>query len=210
LLGCFQVFDSKGKLKDLQKTKDDFDTALQLIQSLNHHEINQQIKSIENCKNDLFYFAEIAKKVVSELAQSIDREVLELFCLAFQAKKNSVKIKGNSIRKASLNRQEKHILTFLEEVIGANYQLIKDEIYLKLEQIVQSSSAVECINSILRSYLNTQKNQINQEFLNLFMFYHNHRRFKAGKRKAKTPMELFTGQIQNEDWLDLLLKKVVA
>lgn len=208
MLGCFQVFNKNGQLKNIEKTKEDFDTALQLIQTLNHIQINEQIKSIESCKNDLFYFAEIAKNIVAELVQSVDKEVLKYFCLAFQTKKNSIKIKGNPTKKATLKRKEEHILVFLEEVLGSEYQAIKERIYSKLEQIVQSSAAVECINSILRPYLNTQKNQVNQAFLNLFMFYHNHRRFKAGKRKAKTPAELFTGKTQKVDWLDLLLEKV--
>ena len=37
------------------------------------------------------------------------------------------------------------------------------------------------------------------------MFYHNHRRYKSGKRKGKTPMEIFTGQKQEKDWIELLL-----
>ncbi len=49
-------------------------------------------------------------------------------------------------------------------------------------------------NSILLSYLNTCKNQPTQNSLNIFMFYHNHRRFKAVERKGKTPIELFTGK----------------
>ncbi len=80
--------------------------------------------------------------------------------------------------------------------------------YGKLDQIVQSSAAVECINSILRPYLNTIKNQPTQEFLNLFMFYHNHRRFSAGKRKGKTPIEILTGKVQSKDWTELLLEKI--
>jgi len=46
------------------------------------------------------------------------------------------------------------------------------------------------------------------EFLNTFMFYHNHRRYHAGKRKGKTPMEILTGQEQTQDWIQLLLKEV--
>jgi len=38
------------------------------------------------------------------------------------------------------------------------------------------------------------------------MFYHNHRRFKAGKRKGKTPYEILTGRSQTKDWLDLLIE----
>ena len=40
------------------------------------------------------------------------------------------------------------------------------------------------------------------------MFHHNHKRFKAGKRKGKTPMEIATNSVQKEDWKELLLQKV--
>ena len=77
----------------------------------------------------------------------------------------------------------------------------------ELNKIIQSSAAVECINSILRTYLNASKNQINQPFLNLFMAYHNHRRFKAGERKGKTPFEILSGQKQDFDWLEHVLPR---
>ncbi|GAH70878.1 unnamed protein product [marine sediment metagenome] len=53
---------------------------------------------------------------------------------------------------------------------------------------------VENINSILRMYLNATKNHVTQGMLNLFMHYHKHRRYVAGKRKEKTPMEILTGK----------------
>ena len=40
------------------------------------------------------------------------------------------------------------------------------------------------------------------------MFYHNHRRYVAGKRKGKTPIEILTGRKQETDWLELLIEKV--
>jgi hypothetical protein len=40
------------------------------------------------------------------------------------------------------------------------------------------------------------------------MHYHNYRRFVAGKRKGKTPMEILTGKRQHKDWLELLIEKV--
>ena len=63
---------------------------------------------------------------------------------------------------------------------------IQKEIYSKLDEIVQSSALVECINSIIRPYLNTTKNHVTQELLNLIMFYHNHRRYRDGVRKGTT------------------------
>ena len=38
------------------------------------------------------------------------------------------------------------------------------------------------------------------------MFYHNHRRYKSGKRKGKAPIELLTGQPLEADWVDLLIQ----
>jgi hypothetical protein len=73
---------------------------------------------------------------------------------------------------------------------------------------VRLPRGVEPINSIVRSYFNRSKNQVNQAQLNLIAFYHNHRKYKQGKRKGTSPMELLTGEIQTEDWLDILLRKI--
>jgi len=67
---------------------------------------------------------------------------------------------------------------------------IQQKIYARLDKIVQSSALVECINSIIRPYLNTGTNQVNQKFLNLIMHYHNYRRYRDGVRKNKTPIAL--------------------
>ncbi|MDQ7084728.1 MAG: hypothetical protein Q9M36_14455 [Sulfurovum sp.] len=46
------------------------------------------------------------------------------------------------------------------------------------------------------------------EFLNLFAFYHNHRRYVQGKRKGKTPMEILTHKKQDKDWIELLTEAI--
>jgi hypothetical protein len=47
---------------------------------------------------------------------------------------------------------------------------------------------------------------ISQETLNLIMFYHNHRRYKSGKRQGKAPIELLTGEALEADWVELLIQ----
>jgi hypothetical protein len=81
---------------------------------------------------------------------------------------------------------------------------IHEEVYSKLDKIVQSSALVECINSIIRPYLNTTKNHVTQALLNLIRPYHNHRRYGDGVRKGKTPMEMLTGKAQAKDWISIL------
>jgi hypothetical protein len=60
--------------------------------------------------------------------------------------------------------------------------------------LICASSLVEMVNSLMRPYLNSCKGQITQEALNLIMFYHNHHRYKSGKREGKAPFELLTGE----------------
>ena len=94
----------------------------------------------------------------------------------------------------------------IRKILGDDYESIKTTVFFELDKIIQSSAIVENINSIVRAFLNSSKNKINQEMLNLIMFYHNHRRYKAGKRKGKTPIELLTGTKQEKDWLEMLLE----
>ena len=207
LLECFQLFDKEGNLKDLNKVIANFDTALELMKSLNINEVNSEMKSIENCKSELFTFFQSAKEIYAKLLQSIDIEILSPLCLAWQSRKNWIKAKDRNRHKWFKNK-ELHLLNHVKERCGNNYQTVKTTVYEHLDNIIQSSAAVECINSILRPYLNSMKNNVTQEFLNLFMFYHNHRRFKGGLRKGKTPFEIATGCQNQEDWLELVVQKV--
>lgn len=208
LLESFQIFDKNGELKDIKTVKGDFDTALEYLKELDSIEINKEVKSIENCKPDLFTFYKTAKEKVDLLSQTVNNELLKLLCLAWQVNKNQIKAK-NKYRKNKLKRREKYILNEVKELSdNQSYEKIVETVYQTLNQIIQSSAAVECVNSLLRYYLNSSNNKVTQETLNLFMFHHNHKRFKAGKRKGKTPMEIATNSIQKEDWKELLLQKV--
>ena len=74
----------------------------------------------------------------------------------------------------------------------------------QLDSIVRASSLVEMVNSLIRPYLRSCKGQITQETLNLIMFYHNHRRYKSGKRQGKAPIELLPGKPLEAPWWELL------
>lgn len=40
------------------------------------------------------------------------------------------------------------------------------------------------------------------------MFYHNHHRYKSGKRKGQAPLELLTGKPLAAEWWELLIQQV--
>src|SRR5207237_82148 len=88
-----------------------------------------------------------------------------------------------------------------------------DDIVAPFEQVdalVQSSSLFEMVNAFIRPYLSSSPGHITQETLNLIMFYHNHRRYKSGKRQGKAPIELLTGDTLRADWVDLLIQHTQA
>jgi hypothetical protein len=83
---------------------------------------------------------------------------------------------------------------------------LKVLVFEKLDSVVKASSLVEMVNALIRPSLNSSKGQMTQETFNLIMFYHNHRRYKRGKRQGKAPLELLTGEALQGDWVDLFIQ----
>ncbi len=99
-------------------------------------------------------------------------------------------------------------LACAEGLLDDDFDTLKALVFDKLDAIVRASSLVEMVNSLIRPYLNRCKGQITQEALNLIMFYHNHHRYKSGKREGKAPIELLTGEPFEAEWWELLLQQV--
>jgi len=133
---------------------------------------------------------------------SIPSYIIQAFSLAWQTQKNAIKAER---RKYFVNKEKEEQLEMIRMILGNDFEAVKTTVFVELDKIIQSSAIVENINSIVRAFMNISRNRINQEILNLIMFYHNHRRYKAGKRKGKTPMELLTGSKQEKDWLEILM-----
>ena len=208
LISTLQVFDKHGNLNEREAAETTVRAAFDLIDELNNKSINKEVKTIQQLIPDLFSYLDEAKRITEELKYlEIPEEILKAFCIAWQYQKNWIKAKKPE-RRTKYKDKEQEELELLKDELGGEFQELKETIYAQLDNIVQSSAMVENINSILRMYLNTSKNHITQSFLNLFMFYHNHRRYVDGKRKGKTPIEILTARKQEKDWLELLIEKV--
>jgi len=199
-----QPFHSDGKLRDRVSSKANIEIALQLIKSLENGQINTQVASIERILPELLNYFDEAKRAIERCKKlGIDSEIITILSLAWQWNKAEIKAKKEERRK-SAKAEYLFYIEYAKDSLGDTFEELKIAVFDELDNIIQASSMVENINSILRPYLNQSKNQITQEFLNLFAFYHNHRRYKAGKRKGKTPMEMLTGKRQNKDWVEIL------
>jgi hypothetical protein len=208
IIGELRIFDSNGKLRDRKTAKENIEAGLNLIETLNNKNLNAASKKVRRALPQLLNYFDIASDVIAKLQQTdINNNELEALCMAWQWNKCVLKAK-KSERKRYCAGEEQFWLDYAADYFEDGFDHIKEQVYHELDHIVQSSAIVECINSIVRPYLNNSKNQITQETLNLIMFYHNHRRYKDGKRKKSTPMELLTGKPQKQDWIELLFALV--
>ena len=197
-------FHSNGKLRDRVDAKANIEVALELIKSLKNGQINTQIASIERILPELLNYFDEAKRAIQSCEKlGIDSETITTLSLAWQWNKSLIKAKKEERRKRA-RAEYLFYIEYAKDTLGDSFEEVRKAVFDEFDNIIQASSMVENINSILRPYLNQSKNQVTQKFLNLFAFYHNHRRYKAGKRKGKTPMEILTGERQDKDWVELL------
>ena len=87
---------------------------------------------------------------------------------------------------------------------------LKARVFEKLDAILQAASLVELVHACIRPYLKSSQGHITQETLHLLMVYHNHRRYKSGKRQGKAPIALLTGEAFEADWVALFLQPTQA
>jgi hypothetical protein len=71
-----------------------------------------------------------------------------------------------------------------------------------LERRHRSSSAIECVHSVIRPYIAVHK-RLSQGFLDLLRFYWNTRIRRWGRHKGTSALEVLTGQ-SHPDWLTRL------
>ena len=199
-----QSFDSDGEIRDREKATEEIEVALDLIEELDEN-LNKEVEGVRKLLPTLLNYFEQTKKSVDKCRKlGIKEDTLKVLFLAWQWNKSYIKAKKQR-RRDRAKWERDFYLEYAKDLLDNDFERIKESVFDELDNIIQASSAIENINSILRPYLDSSKNRTTQEFLNIFAFYHNHRRYKAGKRKGKTPMEIITGKKQEKDWLELLL-----
>jgi hypothetical protein len=202
--------DSHGHLRKREDAEKTINAALDLMEELDDNPIKKPMTSVRKARPDCLTYFENAQQAVENCEKLSDnKDALSSLYLAWQWEKVVIKSKDTERKHNAIEQRETHLALaalFIDNKEEA--KALKADVYNELDQIIQAASLVECIHSLLRPYLNNSRNQVTQEFLNTFMFYHNPRRYPAGKRKKKTPMALLTGEEQKEDGISLLQAKV--
>jgi hypothetical protein len=193
-----------GRLRTAQGVRAELTSLLSLIEEIEDAVLPKLLKSIRSHLDDIVAPFEQAASIHAELLALIPQPILDALVLAWHHEHLSHQSKAQ--QKRYHQHESQQWLDFSEGLLHTRFESFKALVFEKLDAIVQSSSLVEMVNSFIRPYLNSSKGHITQETLNLIMFYHNHRRYKSGKRQGKAPIELLTGDTLRADWVDLLIQ----
>ena len=87
--------------------------------------------------------------------------------------------------------------------LDPNWQKSYRQVAAVLSRAVRASSAVECMNSVLRMQQSRHR-RMTQELLDLKRLYWNCRVFRTGPRRKRTPYELLGVKLPTTDWWELL------
>ena len=193
-----------GRLRTVEAVGSDVSVILSLIQEIDDEKLPKLLKPIRSHLDDIFVPFRQVESIHAELLECIPQPIIDALVLAWHHDHLSYQSHG---KKKHYHRREcEYWLDFSEALLDERFDGFKVLVFEKLDAIVKASSLVEMVNSLIRPYLNSSKGQITQETLNLIMFYHNHRRYKGGKRQGKAPIELLTGEVLEADWVDLLIQ----
>src|SRR6266705_661326 len=193
-----------GRLRTVAGVRSELMLLLSLIEEIDDAALLKLLPPIRSHLDDILAPFEQAEAMHVELLDLVPQQILDALVLAWHHEHLSYQSQAE--HKRYHRHESQQWLEVAEGLLDNQFEPLKAVVFEKLDAIVQASSLVELVNSFIRPYLNSSKGQITQETLNLIMFYHNHRRYKSGKRQGKAPIELLTGEALEADWVELLIQ----
>jgi hypothetical protein len=203
---ALQFCSDQGKLRTRQDVRSELLILFDMIQELHCAALSKTLKPLGDHIEDILVPFKQAEDIETELRLAVPREALDVLVLAWRHEHFSYQ--SGAKQKACRQSERDFLLACAEGLLGDEFDRLKTLVFDKLDSIVRASSLVEMVNALIRPYLNSCKGQITQETLNLIMFYHNHRRYKSGKRQGKAPIELLTGEPLAAPWWELLQQQI--
>jgi hypothetical protein len=201
-----QVCSSEGRLRSVEGVRSELTLLLTMMEALDSAPLTDTLKPIREHIDDIVVPFEQAEVIHTELRGVVPPQALDMLVLAWHH--DHFLYQSKSRQKRYHQREREEWLALTEGLLSEEFEPLKALVFDRLDSIIRASSLVEMVNSLLRPYLHSCKGQITQETLNLIMFYHNHHRYKSGKRKGLAPLELLTGKPLAAQWWELLIQQV--
>jgi hypothetical protein len=204
---ALHICSPHGRLRTPHDVRSELTLLFDMLAELDCAAVTATLKPLRAHLNDLIVPFAHAEAMDAELRAIVPHEAYEMLVLAWHHE--HLVHQSHAKQKRAHQREREFWLACADGLLGDAFDTLHALVFDKLDSIVRASSLVEMVNGLIRPYLNSCKGQITQETLNLIMFYHNHRRYKSGKRQGKAPIELLTGKPLAAPWWELLLQQVL-
>ena len=182
---ALHVCSPHGKLRTQAHVRSELLLLFDMIEALDGAAMSQTLKPLRLHLDDLLVPFKQAEAIDAELHVIVPHDALDCLVLAWHH--DHFVHQSRSKHKGYHQSERAFWLACAEGLLGDAFETLNALVVDKLDSIIRASSLVEMVNGLIRPYLNSCKGQITQETLNLIMFYHNHRRYKSGKRQGKAP-----------------------
>jgi len=203
---ALQLCTSQGKLRTKAGVYAELTLLFQLLKEFDDAALNKILQPLQSHLDDIVVPYHQAEMMYAQLLAQVPQQVLPALILAWHHHHLRHQSQGKQKRYHHFEQQQ--WLDFADGLLEHDLEPLQTLVFAQLDSIIRASSLVEMVNGLIRPYLHSCKGHITQAMLNLIMFYHNHHRYKSGKRKGKAPIELLTSQALQSDWVDLLLRQV--
>src|SRR5262245_20927817 len=193
-----------GRLRTGAGVRSELLLLFSLIEEIDAAMLPKLLQPLRSHLDDIFAPVGQAEAMHTDLLGLLPPQILDALVLAWHHEHLSYQAPPKPKRYHQHESQQ--WLNCAEGLLDKQCELLKVLVLAKLAAIVQASSLVELVNAFIRPSLQSSKGHITQETLNMILFYHNHRRYKSGKRQGKAPIELLTGEALEADWIELFIQ----
>jgi hypothetical protein len=204
---AFDPFDARGLPRTRETAQGDVEAALALMEEAfpSYRNVQDAVRFMRGNVGDFWsYFDELAQ-IVRRHAKNIPEHTMRAACLGWMLGKKAMAVKPPSL-KSQLKAQADAQMQLALAGTGRRYEKAIGELCADLEGNVRSSSPLEAINSVIRSYLNACRGQTAEQALVMLAYFMNHRKATRGKYAGTSAWERATGIPETESPIDLILR----
>ena len=214
LFDALELVDLRsGEIRDRETNAWLLEETLQAMEQIDHPLVQAFTRSLRRYQAQLLTFLDWAAEMLKPFYHMLEAHIPDparrqcfVRSVARCWRLRQALINGQRSRK----RQATDAEVVLQELLDENDAFSALATYLMniLDAAGHTSSLIECINGLLKMFLNNRRAFRNrdtaQAYLNLFMLWHNMRVYERGKREGKSPYQWAGIDPGTDDWLALL------
>ncbi len=202
-----------GEIRDRETSAWLLGETLKALEQIEHPRVQTFLKTLRRHQDHLLTFLDWAglslttyDTDLAHILPALDQRLHFIRTVARCWRLRQALINGHSQWRCAAHTAEDTLLAFIAE--DEALALFADRLMTLLDAAGHTSSLIECINGLLKSFFNNRRafRNINTArlYLHLFVLWHNMRVYQRGKRAGASPYQFAGIDPGDEDWLALL------